>query len=407
MKLCYSGATDVGHKRQINQDSYGVGDPFNHTRQINQDIAEMDSDASKQMGLLLVVCDGMGGHTAGEVASRLGVESILEEYYHSSQGNHMELLKRAFFQANQRIYAQGEGSMGTTGVAALFHHRVLYIANVGDSRAYLIRNKEIRQVTKDHSLVAEQLDAGLITSEQARTANYRNMITRALGYRPDVEVDVFTEHPQPGDLVVLSSDGMHGLIDDQEIVEIVNHLPLDEAVTKLITVSNQRGGPDNITVVVGKFDESDTPCESLVRQRPTIPHTLSERETRPLTNRPEAETFSRQVAARWPFWTALAVILVFLTYGGFVVLQPEPPEQESIAGGATNQTIAATTSNHLAGGVLPVTATATLTLTSTLAFTSTPTMTATISPTSTPPITVTLITPAGNPRPSTRTPTAP
>ena len=241
MKLRHSARTDVGKTRDHNEDSYGVG----------------EGEQVEQMGQLLVVCDGMGGHAAGEVASQLAVATILSSYYGDDSDDRPQSLEQAFEQANALVYAQGRGSMGTTGVAALIHHDALHVANVGDSRAYLIRDGEIRQISRDHSFVGDQVAAGLITAEQARLSPHRNVITRALGYQADVTIDLFRMPLQIGDLILLSSDGMHGLITDAEILEIVGSMPPDQASQRLIDLANRRGGTDNITVLIARVDALD------------------------------------------------------------------------------------------------------------------------------------------------------
>lgn len=241
MKLRHSARTDVGRTRDHNEDDFGVGEG-----------AGVD-----QYGELLVVCDGMGGHAAGEVASRLGVETILSTYYSDSSPDRVDVLRRSFERANERIHAEGRGAMGTTGVAALFYRGMLHVANVGDSRAYLIRNDEICQISRDHSLVGEQVAAGVITADQAKSSYYRNVITRALGYQSDVQVDLFHVPLQVGDTIVLCSDGLHGLVSDEEISAIARSLPLAEAVDRLIDLANERGGTDNITTIIARVDELD------------------------------------------------------------------------------------------------------------------------------------------------------
>ncbi len=241
MNVRHSARTDVGRTRDHNEDSYAIG----------------AGDQTERLGALLVVCDGMGGHAAGEVASRVAVETIVADYYADSAEERPLALEQAFDHANEQIFASGQGSMGTTGVAALLHHDALHIANVGDSRAYLIRDGEIRQVTRDHSFVSDQVAAGLITSEQARSSPHRNVITRALGYQPEVSVDLFRLPLQVGDLILLCSDGLHGLVSDDEIAEIASTYPPDEAVDRLIDLANERGGPDNITVVIARVDALD------------------------------------------------------------------------------------------------------------------------------------------------------
>jgi serine/threonine protein phosphatase PrpC len=241
MNVRHSARTDVGQTRDHNEDSYGIG----------------AGDQIERLGALLVVCDGMGGHAAGEVASRVAVETIVADYYADSGEERPLALEQAFDHANEQIYTSGHGSMGTTGVAALLHHDALHVANVGDSRAYLIRDGEIRQVTRDHSFVSDQVAAGLITSEQARSSPHRNVITRALGYQPEVSIDLFRLPLQVGDLILLCSDGLHGLVSDVEIGEIASTYAPDEAVDRLIDLANERGGPDNITVVIARVDALD------------------------------------------------------------------------------------------------------------------------------------------------------
>jgi PPM family protein phosphatase len=239
MKVRYRGRTDVGKTRDHNEDDYGYG----------------EGAQIERFGELLVVCDGMGGHASGEVASHLGVETIIAAYYGAAGEDRVAALRQAFEEANARIHVEGRGSMGTTGVAALLHHDALHVANVGDSRGYLVRNGELRQITRDHSLVSEQVAAGVITAEQARSLYYRNVITRALGYQPDVAVDMFRWPLQPGDVIVLCSDGLHGLVSDDEIARIATSEPLDEAVDRLVDLANERGGSDNITVLIARVDE--------------------------------------------------------------------------------------------------------------------------------------------------------
>jgi serine/threonine protein phosphatase PrpC len=242
MKLRHSARTDVGRTRDHNEDNYGVG----------------ETAAVEELGHLFIVCDGMGGHAAGEVASSLGVERILSFYYETPGEKRTEVLEQAFERANAWIHEDGRGSMGTTGVAALIYQDVLFVANVGDSRAYLIRNGAIHQISRDHSLVSDQVAAGLITAEQARSMHYRNVITRALGYQPEVTVDLFRWPLQSGDIVALTSDGLHGLVEDAEIASTLITQTLAGAVDTLVQLANERGGTDNITLVAIAIDELDS-----------------------------------------------------------------------------------------------------------------------------------------------------
>ena len=275
MKLRRSARTDVGKTRDHNEDTFGIG----------------EGEPAEQMGELLVVCDGMGGHAAGEVASKIAVDTILAVYYGDPSADRPQALEEAFEQANAQIFARGQGSMGTTGVAALLHHDALHIANVGDSRAYLVRDGEIRQLSRDHSFVGDQVAAGLITPDQARLSPHRNVITRALGYQPEVSVDLFRLPLQIGDAIVLSSDGMHGLVLDEEILQLVTTLPPEQAVQQLIDLANSRGGTDNITVAIAQVEELDwySPESIVAPDPPTgerITHKLPVTEPQPVISAP-------------------------------------------------------------------------------------------------------------------------
>ena len=234
MRLIYNARTDTGLTRDHNEDMYGIGD---------------DAHANR-LGRLVLVCDGMGGHAAGEVASDIAVQTILGTYYSQEDEDRSKALEHAFVRANTLIHERGQGTMGTTAVAALLHHDALHVANVGDSRAYLIRQDQIRQVSRDHSFVGDQVAAGIITDEQARSSPHRNVITRALGYHAEVSVDLFRLPLQVGDLVLLSSDGLHGLVPDDELARMATAHGPAEAVDKLVDLANTRGGEDNITVAI-------------------------------------------------------------------------------------------------------------------------------------------------------------
>ncbi|GAB4439237.1 MAG: protein phosphatase 2C domain-containing protein [Chloroflexi bacterium OHK40] len=295
MRVRFSARTDVGMRREVNQDAYGAGQPGDAT--------------------LLVVCDGMGGHAAGEVASQLGVETIIAAFRPDAPPN--EALRTAFGAANERIYGVGHGSMGTTGVAALFLHNRLYVANVGDSRAYLVREGQITQISHDHSFVSDQVAAGLMTPEQARASSIRNIITRALGHSPEVEVDLFTVALRPGDTVVLSSDGMHGLVSDEEIAEVASMLTLDDAAQRLVDTANERGGTDNITVVLAQVDELDPDGDGAVETRTTATTPLAASSA--LTSAPAAPADpAERPLTRLGLALATLTLVILLGLGGFL-----------------------------------------------------------------------------------------
>jgi serine/threonine protein phosphatase PrpC len=331
MKLRHSARTDVGKTRDHNEDDFGVG----------------EGAGVEQYGELLIVCDGMGGHAAGEVASRLGVETILSTYYSDASPDRVDVLRRAFERANARIHAEGRGAMGTTGVAALFYQGMLHVANVGDSRAYLIRNDEICQVSRDHSLVGEQVAAGVITADQARSSYYRNVITRALGYQPEVQVDLFHLPLQAGDMVVLCSDGLHGLVGDEEISEIVRSMPLADAVDRLIDLANERGGTDNITAIVAQVDELDALPAG-------IDHPRTERTTAELPVTVTGATVEFPATAQLPAEPATERILPQPATPPPAAPQPAPPSQRESVPRRMNW-LGATLATALFAGLVAVT----------------------------------------------------
>ncbi len=258
LRLEIAELTDVGRRRDSNEDSM--------TRLIPKDPKLME-----RKGAIFVVADGMGGHAAGEVASEIAVETIREEYYEAASDEVTEILAQAIKQANQVIYDRAteqaaRAGMGTTCVALVVRGALAYIANVGDSRVYLIRDGRIRQLTNDHSWVAEQVRAGMLTEEQARTHAHRNVITRALGTQPEVEADIFVEPLQDEDLLLLCSDGLSGPVSDEEMNRIISSSTPQEAVRALIAQANEQGGPDNITALLVHVVEAP-PLEPEMQER--------------------------------------------------------------------------------------------------------------------------------------------
>jgi serine/threonine protein phosphatase PrpC len=243
LRLAAAGLTDVGRRREHNQD--------NVTHYVPPDENEL---AAK--GALFVVCDGMGGHAAGEVASELGVNAIRDVYYASNEEDVIDNIASAIRSANDAIYEYAQQhpeskGMGTTCVSVLIHGGRAYFVNIGDSRAYLVRDGDMRQVTLDHSWVAEQVRAGLLSEEQARTHAHRNVITRSLGTGPSVTADLFVESLKQGDRILLCSDGLHGYVDEREIKrEMLTRSDPETGVQSLVDMANNNGGPDNITALV-------------------------------------------------------------------------------------------------------------------------------------------------------------
>lgn len=238
-----AGVTDVGRRRDHNEDQWAIITP---------------GDAA----LVLVVADGMGGHLAGEVASEMAVETLKRELT-SVREDPSASLKAAIEIANREIWQAAEADpqkqgMGTTIVAAVIVDGVAYLANAGDSPAYLVRERAAEQVTDDHGLVAEQVRAGYISEEDAEHHPFRHMLTRCLGVDENVEVQTYEPRPlQAGDVLILCSDGLTEHVRRNEVGELAGQdhgISPDDIARTLIHLANERGGHDNITVVVGRVE---------------------------------------------------------------------------------------------------------------------------------------------------------
>lgn len=243
MNIQVWGLTDVGLKRTNNQDTFLI-DP--------------------SLGLY-VVADGMGGHRGGEVASALAVQTVrdvIAESHATEPGADIRLLlARAFKAASSRIHQVAAlkeelQGMGTTMVCALFRDGRVYVANVGDSRAYLRSKYGFWQVTEDHSLLYEHLRAGMIKEEEVPTFLSKNIITRSVGFESDVVCDIVERRVEPGERYVLCSDGLSGLVSDERIVEIMDATAPDQIVPELVSEAKKNGGDDNITVLMLVASES-------------------------------------------------------------------------------------------------------------------------------------------------------
>jgi protein phosphatase len=250
VKIASCGITDIGRKRQKNEDSYLVNDKIH----------------------LYIVADGMGGHAGGEFASKIAVSTVEEiikgmdapkeikasYFYEQPQENEEGKLKRAITQAGSKIVQRAIEDpdlrgMGTTATVLYFENSKAYVAHVGDSRAYCVRGGEIIQITEDHSLVNEQLKSGLITEEEAKTHQLKNIITRSVGVQEEVEIDTIVWDVQPGDSYLLCSDGLSNMVQNHEIREIVLQHNTEEAARRLVDLANERGGDDNITLILVKI----------------------------------------------------------------------------------------------------------------------------------------------------------
>jgi serine/threonine protein phosphatase PrpC len=238
----------IGKVRDINEDSYCF--------------LEKDYD-------LFIVADGLGGHSAGEVASLLAVDNIRDHIIkYISVNREKQLIKgiiyEAFHKANENIYLYSKENffcdgMGTTATLALRIGSTLYIGHVGDSRAYIIRDNNIEQITLDHSLVAELIRSGNITEAEAIKYPWKNIITRALGIDENIKVDIFTVSFLPRDILVLCTDGLSNFVDKYEIEKVALEVnDSNEVCERLVSMANKRGGYDNITVLVAKYNGRST-----------------------------------------------------------------------------------------------------------------------------------------------------
>jgi protein phosphatase len=239
----FAGATDPGRRRRRNEDSYVLDPP------------------------LFAVADGMGGAQAGEVASKLAAGAVKEH------GADVESLVQ---EANRRVHQRSledpnTSGMGTTLTVAAVEDGVISIGHVGDSRAYLVRDGNLEQLTEDHSLVGELMRTGKLSAEEAGSHPQRSMITRALGTDPNVDVDIFSVEPRVGDLFLLCSDGLTSMVDDREILRLVGEKrgDLQELVKVLIKAANKGGGEDNITVVAFEIGDAPDDEETVVVAAPS------------------------------------------------------------------------------------------------------------------------------------------
>ncbi len=252
-RVRFSGATDIGRKREHNEDSIFL--PEENER-------------------LAIVADGMGGHASGDVASRLAVEVLVDHFTETAKQQtltwpykvdrdlrtHTNRMITAVMTANLEIWERSQREsrfkgMGTTCVALYFLDDALIVGHVGDSRCYRWRNGELRQMTEDHSLVNDYIKMKRVTVEEAENWPHKNVIVRALGMKESVQVDIITETPRIGDVYMLCSDGLTGMVPDSMIGQIMStERDLDRGVERLISAANDAGGVDNISVVVARVE---------------------------------------------------------------------------------------------------------------------------------------------------------
>lgn len=250
LNMAVSALSDVGRRRQENEDSMLYDENLH----------------------LYVVADGMGGHVGGGMASKLAVQTIIESMraiiaedetdggvVTSGIRKPESILSAAIGKASKKIHncARDDKTlrgMGTTVVVLWVAEGKAYIAHVGDSRCYLLRRGQLLQLTDDHSLVGEQMRAGIITQEDARTHKYKNVITRSVGFQEHVDIDVIVRAVRPGDTFILCTDGLTNLISDEELADLLEPADLNMSCRVLIDAANSKGGDDNITVMLARVD---------------------------------------------------------------------------------------------------------------------------------------------------------
>lgn len=237
--------------------AYSISD-VGKKRILNQDCVDISTEPVGNLPNLLLLADGMGGHKAGDYASRYTIDTIKKEVNVSPQTNPVHIFSQAIQYANEHLYAKSmndknfEG-MGTTLVAATCLDYKLNVANIGDSRLYLIRQNKMVQVTKDHSYVAELVQKGGLDRETAKTHPKKNFITRAVGAFDQVSADFFYVETKPGDIILICSDGLTNMLSDEEILSITyQEHDLEFACYKLVQAANEKGGIDNISVILAK-----------------------------------------------------------------------------------------------------------------------------------------------------------
>jgi serine/threonine protein phosphatase PrpC len=299
--IASSAQTDTGRRRRRNEDAFVCEPP------------------------LFAVADGMGGARAGEIASRLAAESLREQEFAGlpAPERTVELIR----EANRRVYAYSSENasarcIGTTMTVALVEGGIVTIGHVGDSRAYLLRDDRLTQLTQDHSLVAELVRSGRLSPKEAESHPRRSVITRALGTESDVDVDVFSIRAQGGDLFLLCSDGLTSMVSDEEIASLLvaARADLGEAGKKLIGAANQAGGEDNITVVLFELEGGEPEPEEESEQKPDDAKTLTEFDAVPALKLPAKRGAHGHLSRRATvFALAATFVLALVGLGVFTV----------------------------------------------------------------------------------------
>lgn len=286
IKMIVAARTDVGRARTNNEDAFAITDLATGTRLEGEAIAGAIDVRAK--GVLLALSDGMGGHEAGEVASALVLESLRDalESTTASGGFTIEekieaAVKRANADVARAARDQSRRGMGATLTAVFAQGQEAYVAEVGDSRAYLLRGGRLRQITRDQSLVQILVDSGVISAEEAKTSPHKNVVLQAMGLGDDVRVAIGRLSLRRGDIIFLCSDGVSNLLSDDDMRDVLLGAEPADSCKRLIEIANERGGEDNETAIVARFDgpgliapkrtESVTATFQVIREYEAIP----------------------------------------------------------------------------------------------------------------------------------------
>ena len=297
--------TDVGLVRSENQDFGAYTTPG-------------ETEGGGPGGRLMIVADGMGGHRGGATASRLATETIKKQYLESATDDVASALQASLTQANARVFTESQNNadlrgMGTTMSALVIRDGNAWFGHIGDSRIYLVRAGEIKQLTEDHSLVATMVKEGLLTSEEAETHPRRNVLQRSLGVSEQVEADVRGPFEvQEGDVYILCSDGLHGLVKSEEMRDVAR-LPIAQAASEFVARALERGAPDNVTVIVAKVVREGS--EQAASEDTLIETSIDEaqRDTAPLP----AQDFEVE-SAKGIKWGVVAILILGAAGAWFV-----------------------------------------------------------------------------------------
>ncbi len=270
VRIVIGSSTHVGG-RSTNEDSIDV--------QNLQPITDGDQELE---GHLMILADGMGGYLKGEVASQMAVETVREMFEEDPAGDTVPLLKQAFRRANERIYSNGQGGsppqmMGTTLVVAATRGKYATIASIGDSRAYLVRAGKLNAITRDHSLVADQVELGQITAEEARESPHRNILTHALGHKAKLDVkmpSVFELTLLPEDRLFLCTDGFYDVVSEDDMLAALLASPPAEAAPALVELAVSRGSSDNVSAIVAGAEAAKPRVPALAQRTDVAPRRI-------------------------------------------------------------------------------------------------------------------------------------